>query len=304
MDGHAVDELIRRLLDGKKGKAPGKKVQLSEAEIRHLCVTAKGIFLAQPNLLELEAPINVCGDIHGQFSDLLRLFDYGGLPPSANYLFLGDYVDRGKQSIETICLLLAYKIKFPDNFFLLRGNHECASINRIYGFYDECKRRFSVRLWKLFTDCFNCLPVAALIDEKILCMHGGLSPDLDSLDRIAEIQRPVDVPDQGLLCDLLWSDPDRESPGWGENDRGVSFTFGADKVAEFLNKHDLDLICRAHQVVEDGYEFFADRQLVTIFSAPNYCGEFNNAGALMNVDASLLCSFQILKPLRVKAQAD
>ncbi|KAF7092206.1 hypothetical protein CFC21_094714 [Triticum aestivum] len=304
MDGHAVDELIRRLLDGKKGKAPGKKVQLSEAEIRHLCVTAKGIFLSQPNLLELEAPINVCGDIHGQFSDLLRLFDYGGLPPSANYLFLGDYVDRGKQSIETICLLLAYKIKFPDNFFLLRGNHECASINRIYGFYDECKRRFSVRLWKLFTDCFNCLPVAALIDEKILCMHGGLSPDLDSLDRIAEIQRPVDVPDQGLLCDLLWSDPDRESPGWGENDRGVSFTFGADKVAEFLNKHDLDLICRAHQVVEDGYEFFADRQLVTIFSAPNYCGEFNNAGALMNVDASLLCSFQILKPLRAKAQAD
>ncbi|VAI63415.1 unnamed protein product [Triticum turgidum subsp. durum] len=252
MDGHAVDELIRRLLDGKKGKAPGKKVQLSEAEIRHLCVTAKAIFLAQPNLLELEAPINVCGDIHGQFSDLLRLFDYGGLPPTANYLFLGDYVDRGKQSIETICLLLAYKIKFPDNFFLLRGNHECASINRIYGFYDECKRRFSVRLWKLFTDCFNCLPVAALIDEKILCMHGGLSPDLDSLDRIAEIQRPVDVPDQGLLCDLLWSDPDRESPGWGENDRGVSFTFGADKVAEFLNKHDLDLICRAHQVITKG----------------------------------------------------
>ncbi|KAK8451233.1 hypothetical protein SEVIR_6G177000v4 [Setaria viridis] len=261
-------------------------------------------FLSQPNLLELEAPINVCGDIHGQFSDLLRLFEYGGLPPAANYLFLGDYVDRGKQSIETICLLLAYKVRYPDNFFLLRGNHECASINRIYGFYDECKRRFSVRLWKLFTDCFNCLPVAAVIDDKILCMHGGLSPDLDSLARIREIQRPVDVPDQGLLCDLLWSDPDRDNSGWGDNDRGVSFTFGADKVAEFLNKHDLDLICRAHQVVEDGYEFFADRQLVTIFSAPNYCGEFNNAGALMNVDASLLCSFQILKPYRGKAQTE
>jgi len=187
------------------------------------------------------------GDIHGQFSDLLRLFEYGGLPPSANYLFLGDYVDRGKQSIETICLLLAYKIRYPNNFFLLRGNHECASINRIYGFYDECKRRFSVRFWKLFTDCFNCLPVAAVIDDKILCMHGGLSPDLDNLNRIREIQRPVDVPDQGLLCDLLWSDPDRDSSGWGDNDRGVSFTFGADKVTEFLNKHDLDLVCRAHQ---------------------------------------------------------
>ncbi|KAJ8627171.1 hypothetical protein MRB53_020478 [Persea americana] len=300
MEASVLDELIGKLLEGRKNKS-GKRVQLVESEIRQLCLVAKEIFLSQPNLLELEAPMNVCGDIHGQYSDLLRLFEYGGFPPEANYLFLGDYVDRGKQSIETICLLLAYKIKFPDNFFLLRGNHECASINRIYGFYDECKRRFSVRLWKVFTDCFNCLPVTALIDDKILCMHGGISPELDSLDQIRAIERPLDVPDQGLLCDLLWSDPDRDINGWGENDRGVSYTFGADKVGEFLKKHDLDLVCRAHQVIEDGYEFFADRQLVTIFSAPNYCGEFNNAGALMNVDESLLCSFQILKPWRGRA---
>lgn len=293
-----LDNLIDRLLDGRKNKS--KRVQLNESEIRQLCIVSKEVFLSQPILLELEAPMNVCGDIHGQFSDLLRLFEYGGFPPESNYLFLGDYVDRGKQSIETICLLLAYKCKFPNNFFLLRGNHECASINRIYGFYDECKRRFSVRLWKIFTDCFNCLPVAAIIDDKILCMHGGLSPEMESMDQIRAIERPVDVPDQGLICDLLWADPDRDIKGWGENDRGVSFTFGADKVAEFLKKHDLDLICRAHQVVEDGYEFFADRQLVTIFSAPNYCGEFNNAGALMSVDASLLCSFQILKPWKAK----
>ncbi|KAF3955697.1 hypothetical protein CMV_019110 [Castanea mollissima] len=296
MDG--LDALIERLLEGRKSR--GKRIQLAESEIRQLCITAKEVFLRQPILLELEAPVNVCGDIHGQFPDLLRLFEYGGFPPHANYLFLGDYVDRGKQSIETICLLLAYKIKYPDNFFLLRGNHECASINRIYGFYDECKRRFSVRLWKIFTESFNCLPVAAVIDEKILCMHGGLSPEMERLDQIRAIQRPVDVPDQGLLCDLLWADPDRDIKGWGENDRGVSYTFGADKVTEFLKKHDLDLICRAHQVVEDGYEFFAERQLVTIFSAPNYCGEFNNAGALMSVDASLLCSFQILKPWKGK----
>ena len=193
------------------------------------------------------------GDIHGQYSDLLRLFEYGGFPPEANYLFLGDYVDRGKQSLETICLLLAYKIKYPENFFLLRGNHECASINRIYGFYDECKRRFNIRLWKTFTDCFNCLPVAALIDEKILCMHGGLSPDLKNLDQIKKIARPTDVPDAGLLCDLLWADPDKDVTGWGDNDRGVSFTFGPDTVGEFLQKHDLDLICRAHQVRKEGY---------------------------------------------------
>lgn len=168
-------------------------------------------------------------------------------------------MDRGKQSLETICLLLAYKIKYPENFFLLRGNHECASINRIYGFYDECKRRFNVRLWKVFTDCFNCLPVAALIDEKILCMHGGLSPDLTNLDLIRNLGRPTPIPDTGLLCDLLWSDPCRDIRGWGMNDRGVSYTFGPDKVEEFLSKHDLDLICRAHQVVaaSSSLPFFA-----------------------------------------------
>lgn len=123
----------------------------------------------------------------------MRLFEYGGFPPEANYLFLGDYVDRGKQSLETICLLLAYKIKYPENFFILRGNHECASINRIYGFYDECKRRYNIKLWKTFTDCFNCLPIAAIIDEKIFTMHGGLSPDLNSMEQIRRVMRPTDV---------------------------------------------------------------------------------------------------------------
>lgn len=303
MDPAALDDIIGRLVDVRSSR-PGKQVQLSEAEIRDLCVASRDIFMQQPNLLELEAPIKICGDIHGQYSDLLRLFEYGGFPPIANYLFLGDYVDRGKQNLETICLLLAYKIKYPENFFLLRGNHECASINRIYGFYDECKRRFNVRLWKSFTDCFNCLPVAALIDDKILCMHGGLSPDLSNLDQIRNLSRPTVIPDTGLLCDLLWSDPGgRDMKGWGMNDRGVSYTFGADKVSEFLTKHDLDLVCRAHQVVEDGYEFFADRQLVTIFSAPNYCGEFDNAGAMMSVDENLMCSFQILKPAEKKAKS-
>ncbi|XWS22040.1 hypothetical protein CRYUN_Cryun29cG0000800 [Craigia yunnanensis] len=214
-----LDGMIERLLEGRSNR--GKRIQLNDSEIRQLCLTAKKLFLTQPNLLELEVPINICGDIHGQYSDLLRLFEYGGFPPKANYLFLGDYLDRGKQNMR-------------------------------------------------------------------------------SLDQIRAIERPIDVPDQGLLCDLLWADPDRDISGWGDNDRGVSYTFGADKVAEFLKKHDLDLIFCAHQVVEDGYEFFADRQLVTIFSAPNYCGEFNNVGTLMSVDASLLCSFQILKPSRAK----
>lgn len=166
------------IFDAVRACRPGKSVIMTEAEVRGLCLKSREIFLQQPILLELEAPLKICGDIHGQYTDLLRLFEYGGFPPESNYLFLGDYVDRGKQSLETICLLLAYKIKYPENFFLLRGNHECASINRIYGFYDECKRRYNIKLWKTFTDCFNCLPIAAIIDEKIFCCHGGLSPDL------------------------------------------------------------------------------------------------------------------------------
>ncbi|PMB69610.1 Serine/threonine-protein phosphatase PP1 [Beauveria bassiana] len=193
-DQHDVDldSIIDRLLE-VRGSRPGKQVQLLESEIRYLCTKAREIFISQPILLELEAPIKICGDIHGQYYDLLRLFEYGGFPPEANYLFLGDYVDRGKQSLETICLLLAYKIQYPENFFILRGNHECASINRIYGFYDECKRRYNIKLWKTFTDCFNCLPIAAIIDEKIFTMHGGLSPDLNSMEQIRRVMRPTDV---------------------------------------------------------------------------------------------------------------
>jgi len=127
-------------------------------------------------------------------------------------------------------------------------------------------------------------------------MHGGLSPDLQSMDQIRRTRRPTDIPDTGLCCDLLWADPEKGISGWSESDRGVSFTFGPDVVSKFLHKHNMDLICRAHQVVEDGYEFFAKRQLVTIFSAPNYCGEFDNSGAIMSIDEALLCSFQILEP--------
>ncbi|KAH9976229.1 Metallo-dependent phosphatase-like protein [Lactifluus volemus] len=207
-----LDSVIDRLLE-VRGNRPGKPVQLQEYEIKYLCTKAREIFINQPILLELEAPIKICGDIHGQYYDLLRLL--------TNYLFLGDYVDRGKQSLETICLLLATR---------------------------SSKRRYNIKLWKTFTDCFNCLPIAAIIDEKIFTMHGGLSPDLQSMEQIRRVMRPTDVPDTGLLCDLLWSDPDKDITGWSENDRGVSFTFGPDVVSRFLQKHDMDLICRAHQV--------------------------------------------------------
>jgi serine/threonine-protein phosphatase PP1 catalytic subunit len=294
-----LESVLTKCLEARSSK-PGKMVSIPEGQLKALGSTAKDVFLAQPALVELEAPMKICGDIHGQYHDLLRLFEYGGFPPESNYLFLGDYVDRGKQSLETITLMFAYKCKFPENFFQLRGNHECASITRIYGFYDECKRRYNIKTWTQFCDVFNCMPVCGLVDEKIICMHGGLSPEITNMDQINRVVRPTDVPDSGIICDLLWADPDKEITGWDENDRGVSYIFGPDVVAKFLGNFDMDLVCRAHQVVEDGYEFFAKRQLITIFSAPNYCGEFDNAGAMMTIDDTLMCSFKVLKPVKGK----
>ncbi|EFY87727.1 serine/threonine-protein phosphatase PP-Z [Metarhizium acridum CQMa 102] len=295
-----LDDYIKRLLDaGYAGKVT-KSACLKNAEIVAICQRAREVFLSQPALLELDAPVKIVGDVHGQYTDLIRMFEMCGFPPMANYLFLGDYVDRGKMSLETILLLLCYKLKFPENFFLLRGNHECANVTRVYGFYDECKRRCNVKIWKTFIDCFNTLPIAAIVAGKIFCVHGGLSPALSHMDDIRNIARPTDVPDYGLLNDLLWSDPADMEQDWEANERGVSYCFGKRVITDFLAVHDFDLICRAHMVVEDGYEFFNDRVLVTVFSAPNilqYCGEFDNWGAVMSVSSELLCSFELLKPL-------
>ena len=304
-----LDNIIQKLHPyvERKGRFEGKdapkelniitqKNQLTKDEIKFLCTKSLEIFMEEPVLLEVSAPVNICGDTHGQFNDLLRLFEFGGRPPETNYLFLGDYVDRGKNSVETMSLLLAYKIKYPHNFFMLRGNHESELINHVYGFYDECRRRYDIKTYKLFSDCFNWLPISAIVDDKILCMHGGLSPDLISLDKIRKIVRPTEVPDKGLLCDLLWSDPDKNVDGWGNNERGVSYTFNESVVNRLVEELDIDLVCRAHQVVERGFEFFANQKLVTVFSAPNYCNQFDNAGAMMIVDENLVCGFKILVP--------
>ncbi|CAG8960453.1 hypothetical protein HYFRA_00008172 [Hymenoscyphus fraxineus] len=292
-----VDDYIKRLLDAGYAGKNTKGVCLRNAEITSICTRVREIFLEQPPLIELDAPVKIVGDIHGQYSDLIRMFEMCGFPPSSNFLFLGDYVDRGKHSLETILLLMCYKIKYPENFFLLRGNHECANVTRVYGFYDECKRRCNVKIWKTFVDTFNCLPIAAIVAGKIFCVHGGLSPALSHMDDIRHIARPTDVPDFGLLNDLLWADPADQEKDWESSERGVSYSFGKKVITEFLARHDFDLVCRAHMVVEDGYEFFEDRILVTVFSAPNYCGEFDNYGAVMSVSTELLCSFELLKPL-------
>lgn len=297
-----IDDVLDQLLTVATRPAERQDVDLPEDTILWLCDRALAVFAKQPILLELDAPLSLCGDIHGQYHDLLKTFGHCGFPPEVNYLFLGDYVDRGKRSLETLSLLFAYKIKFPENFFLLRGNHESPSISRIYGFFDECRRRYNVKVWKTCCDVFNYLPVCAVIQDRVICMHGGLSQEmLDETGpkvraRVSALPRPAEVPDSGFLCDLLWADPTMDAMGFGMNDRGVSVAFGQDVVKTFLAREDFDLVVRAHQVVEDGYEFFADRSLVTIFTAPNYCGEFDNAAAVLSISPELLCSFKVLKP--------
>lgn len=278
---------------------------LTQTEVIYLCTNVRQIYLEQPVLLYLHPPLTICGDVHGQYHDLLRLLEMGDYPPQTTYLFLGDYVDRGKQSIETICLLFLLKIQYPEKVFMLRGNHECSYINRIYGFYEECTQFFSTNIWKTFGEVFNCLPISAIIDNKIFCIHGGISPHLTSLDDIKNIQRPVEVPESGLLCDLLWSDPNPDIDTWEENDRGTSVCFGLDPVSEFLDKFGFDLLCRAHQAVMNGYEFpfYPSQNVVTLFSAPNYCYEFENKGAILNVDENLFCSFIPIDPI-ISTEAD
>ncbi|XP_023173482.1 serine/threonine-protein phosphatase alpha-3 isoform-like [Drosophila hydei] len=295
-----IMEMISKLKNFQAAKM--QRVQLFEQDLMSMCIAARQLFMDGPMLLHLEAPLRVVGDIHGQFGDLLRILEHCSYPPAATYLFLGDYVDRGKNSVETITLLLSLKLTYPNHIFLLRGNHEAQGINRFYGFFDECKRRYTVKLWKMFVDCYNCMPVAAIISDRIFCCHGGLSQKLMELKDIDLLTRPCDVPDKGLLCDLLWSDPDMTGFGYTPSDRGVSFLYGRDVIEKFLQKFDFDLICRAHQVVEDGYEFFAKRQLVTIFSAPNYCGVFDNAGASMGVDENLMITFHVLRPSKIFGQ--
>ena len=295
-----VSKMINKLINCKSSNYTNL-LDLTEVECKHIIEQVYPILESEPSMLEIKAPICICGDIHGQFYDLLRIFEILDYPPKRTFLFMGDYVDRGKQSLETILLLFCLKIKYPNNIYLLRGNHESASVNRIYGFFDECKRRISVRIYKSFSEVFNMLPLTALVEDKIICMHGGLAYELKTIDQLKQIKRPTEIPDSGLLCDLMWSDPSYQiATSWGPNERGVSFTFSKDVVHDFTEKNNLDLVCRAHQVVEEGYEFFADMKLVTVFSAPNYVGEFDNNGGILEVNEDLVCSFHIINPISTK----
>lgn len=269
---------------------------IKESEVKELCEKAKEILFEESNVQYIEAPVTVCGDIHGQFDDLIELFKIGGFVPETNYLFMGDFVDRGFNSVETFLLLLAYKVRYPERITLIRGNHESRQITQVYGFYDECLRKYgSVNVWRYCTEVFDYISLAALIEGKIFCVHGGLSPQINSIDEIRNIDRKQEVPHDGIMCDLLWSDPDSEVVGFNVSLRGAGFLFGGNVVQAFNTTNNISLIARAHQLVMEGYKPMFDNSLVTIWSAPNYCYRCGNIASIMELDENLNQTFRIFE---------
>ncbi|KAH8070432.1 serine threonine-protein phosphatase [Aureococcus anophagefferens] len=258
----------------------------------------------ESNVQRVDAPVTICGDIHGQFYDLLELFRVGGDCPGRNYLFLGDFVDRGHYSVETFLLLLALKVRHPDRITLIRGNHESRQITQVYGFYDECLRKYgSVNVWKYCTEVFDFLSLSAIVDDSVFCVHGGLSPSINTLDQIRTIDRKQEVPHDGAMCDLMWSDPE-EIAGWGLSPRGAlaassffraGYLFGGDVVEKFNAANRLTLIARAHQLVMEGHKPLFNATLVTVWSAPNYCCRCGNVAAILELDDDLGRNFQIFE---------
>lgn len=269
---------------------------LTEQEVKALTELARERLLQESNVQPVPSPVTICGDIHGQWHDLMELFRIGGNAPDTNYLFMGDYVDRGYYSVETVSLLVCLKVRYPDRVYILRGNHESRQITQVYGFYDECVRKYgSANVWKLFTDLFDYFPLTAVVDSTIFCLHGGLSPSIDTLDHVRQLDRVQEVPHEGPMCDLLWSDPDDRS-GWGISPRGAGFTFGADISAAFNQRNGLETVARAHQLVMEGYNWSHEGSVVTIFSAPNYCYRCGNQAAILEVDETCQKNFLQFDP--------
>ncbi|KAI9275349.1 serine/threonine-protein phosphatase 4 catalytic subunit [Sporodiniella umbellata] len=282
-----MNDLDRQLEQLRKGEI------ITEKEVKELCEKATEILIEESNVQKVDSPVTICGDIHGQFHDLQELFRVGGECPETSYLFMGDFVDRGYYSVETFLLLLALKVRYPDRICLIRGNHESRQITQVYGFYDECIRKYgSANVWRYCCEVFDYLTLSAIIDDQVLCVHGGLSPSINTLDQIRTIDRKQEVPHDGAMCDLLWSDPE-EIEGWGYSPRGAGYLFGGNVVETFLHTNGLKFVARAHQLVMEGYKPMFDHKIVTVWSAPNYCYRCGNVAAILQLDEHLNTEYKM-----------
>ncbi|KAF8512944.1 Metallo-dependent phosphatase-like protein [Hysterangium stoloniferum] len=268
---------------------------LDESEMKQLCDRVRSILIEESNIQPVSTPVTICGDIHGQFWDLLELLRKGGSIPETSYIFMGDFVDRGYYSLETVSLLLALKARYPDKVTLLRGNHESRQITQVYGFYEECQQKYgNPTVWKACCNVFDYLNLAAIIDGETLCVHGGLSPDIRTLDQIRVLSRAQEIPHEGAFCDLMWSDPDNVET-WAVSPRGAGWLFGGSVTKEFNHVNSLTLIARAHQLVQEGFKYMFEQRLVTVWSAPNYCYRCGNLASILTIRENGERDFTVFK---------
>ncbi|ELP88331.1 serine/threonine protein phosphatase PP-X isozyme, putative [Entamoeba invadens IP1] len=283
-----IDRIINRLWNYE---------MLEEYLIYQLTNKVVELMSKEPTVLTLNLPCTVVGDIHGQFHDLKELFSIAGTPPETTFVFLGDYVDRGHYGLECLLLLAALKLRFPTKVSLLRGNHECSLQTRDYGFYDECMKKYgNVNVWKKCISIFEFMATAATLDNSIFCVHGGLSETATTLDSIKALERTRQIPPTGGYCELMWSDPDENQlEKFKKSSRGAGCMFNSVAVQEFNQTNNTQLVCRAHQLAQDGYQWFFKNLLVTVWSAPKYCYRMDNVASVMEIDSPTSYSFKVFE---------
>lgn len=260
----------------KKGDA------LDELRVISILEKTKELFYAEPNVLELRSEIYVVGDVHGQLYDVLSMFNTIGGYDRGKFLFLGDYVDRGYQSINLFLLLCCLKLKRPNDFFLLRGNHEDREINKSYGLHQEVLNMYGgTVVYNMLNEVFDFLPISAIIDNKVFCVHGGITPDFPSIDEICLEDRFHPVDSEGKIAGLLWSDPNELSNGWIKSSRGAGYEFGKIQYEKFMQQNKLENLFRSHQLADEGFKWYFGT-LLLVWSAPDYEYRSGNKATVVN----------------------
>ena len=319
MKASSIRETIFSILTSRMHGA-GHQTNISSNVILSIIKDTKQLFKKENSLLQLHGNFVVVGDIHGNINDLLRIFERCGYPPKSNYIFLGDYVDRGPNSLEVIIFLFCFKILYPNNLFMIRGNHECESITTIYGFKKDCDKKYDQTVYNKFMKCFMNLSYAAVVNDSYLCVHGGIGPYLRYLDDIDQIEKPLISANSQIANDLVWSDPNDSVKGFQESARGTGYYFNAKKLNSFLKENRLKKLIRSHEHCFDGYDYSL-QNCITIFSNSDYCEMNNDAAVLLikydtdfedpdsedkNINESFICEddadlkFEIFSPMTEK----
>ena len=283
-----IDELINKIT---------KNELLSTQEFKKVFFKAKDILDKRENIAIVKSPLIICGCINAHFEELKDIFKICGNISETKYLFLGDYVGRGWNGLSTFILLILYLIKYPNNIVLLRGNHDSRTFSRMYGLYGECFKKYSNKdeaedIFNMINELFDLLQLAAIADNKYFCIHGGLSPDLKNLEEINNLERKKEIPENGIITDLIWSDPNEEVDEYVPSKKGAGQFYGEKAVQNFLKENsNIEMIIRSHELVENGYKYQFNNKLLTVFSAPNYGGRVGNTGSILKIDENSKFNF-------------